>query len=272
MIGRTVHANTGEKGEARRFATAIGRFLEVVLVTVYGQTVVIFTQLLLSRLRDVAVLGVGMHQVVAGELSIGSFTAFVQYVSLFEQGFSSMARIWLSVKTTLLSASRFVQLLERRPSVRPDEGITPDACAGHLQLTRVSFSYPGTERMVLRELEMDAPPGSLVALVGESGAGKSTIARLIERFYDPTDGALVLDGRDLRSLDLRWLRRQIGFVEQEPTLFDRSIAENIKYGDPDAADEAVAWAAALANASDFIADLPDGYQTRPGEKGVRLSG
>ena len=112
---RTVQSNTGEEGEARRFGAAIARFLRVVLVTVHGQTVVIFTQLLLSRLRDVAVLGVGMHQVVAGALSIGSFTAFVQYVSLFEQGFSSMAKIWLSIKTTLLSASRFVQVLSCLP-------------------------------------------------------------------------------------------------------------------------------------------------------------
>ena len=192
---RTVHANAGEMGEARLFANAIGRFLRVVLVTVHGQTVVIFTQLLMSKLRDVAVLSVGMHEVVAGEISIGSFTAFVQYVSLFEAGFSSMANIYLSITTTLLSASRFVQLLDRRADVRAGEGIVPSSCAGHLVLQNVSFSYPGSdERVVLRDLNLEAPPGSIVALVGASGAGKSTVARLIQRFYNPTAGSILLDG------------------------------------------------------------------------------
>ena len=270
---RTVHSNAGEMGEARLFASAIGRYLRVVLVTVHGQTVVIFTQLLLSRLRDVAVLSVGMHEVVAGEISIGSFTAFVQYVSLFEAGFSSMANIWLSVTTTLLSASRFVQLLDRRPDVRAGEGHVPSSCAGHLVMRDVSFSYPGSvDRIVLRDLTLDAPPGSIVALVGASGAGKSTVARLIQRFYDPTGGRILLDGHHYPSLELRWLRRQIGFVEQEPTLFDRSLSDNIRYGAPDATDDEVVKAATLANASEFIDALPEGYQTRPGERGVRISG
>ena len=271
---RTVHANTGELREARLFASHIRRFLRVVLVTVHSQTVVIFTQLLLSQLRDVLVLGVGMHQVIAGEITIGNFSAFTQYVSLFEQGFSSGASIWLSVRQTLVSAGRFVQLLERRPQVRPDEGRQPTArCAGHLVLQNVSFHYPASrEALVLDGVSLDAPPGSIVALVGASGAGKSTIARLVERFYDPTAGALLLDGVDLRNLELRWLRRQIGFVEQEPTLFDRSIAENIRYGAPEADDAQVQRAIELANAAEFIGELSDGLETNPGERGVRLSG
>ena len=271
---RTVHANTGELREARRFASHIRRFLRVVLVTVHSQTVVIFTQLLLSQLRDVLVLGVGMHQVIAGEITIGNFTAFTQYVGLFEQGFSSGASIWLSVRQTLVSAGRFVQLLERRPHVRPGEGRQPFArCRGHLALQNVSFHYPASrEALVLDSVSLEAPPGSIVALVGASGAGKSTIARLIERFYDPTSGALLLDGVDFRELELRWLRRQIGFVEQEPTLFDRSIAENVRYGAPEADDAQVQRAIELANAAEFISELPEGLETNPGERGVRLSG
>ena len=135
--------------------------------------------------------------------------------ALGTQGFSSAAGIWLSVRQTLVSAGRFVQLLERRPEVRPNEGRTPAQCHGHLTVHNVSFHYPASaETRVLSGVSLDAPPGSIVALVGASGAGKSTIARLIERFYDPTGGALLLDGVDFRQLELRWLRRQIGFVEQ----------------------------------------------------------
>ena len=272
---RTVHSNCGEMGDALRFATTIRRFLHVVLVTVHTQTVVIFTQLLLSKMRDVLILGVGMHQILAGHLSIGAFTAFTQYVQYFEDGFSNAANIWLQIRQTLMSAGRFVQLLERKPAIPFGQGIAPPACQGHLEMRNVTFRYPssdGSAPPVLAGFDLSATPGSIVALVGSSGAGKSTIARLIERYYDPQDGSVTLDGHDYRSLELRWLRRQIGFVEQEPTLFDRSIAENVRYGRPDADHDAVVRACQLANAHDFISELPEGYETKPGERGVRISG
>ena len=167
----------------------------------------------------------------------GSFTAFTQYVQYFEDGFSNAANIWLQIRQTLISAGRFVQLLERKPSIPPGCGVKPRACEGSLEFRAVCFRYPATPltSSVLTRFDLHAPAGGVVALVGASGAGKSTIARLIERFYDPTDGAILLDGRDYRTLDVRWLRRRIGFVEQEPTLFDRSIEDNVRYGKPRAA-------------------------------------
>jgi len=149
----------------------------------------------------------------------------------------------------------------------------PASCRGALELRDVSFRYPGaTEQVVLERMSFMAEPGTVVALVGESGAGKSTVGRLIERFYDPQEGCIYLDGVDFRRLELRWLRRQIGLVEQEPTLFDRTLTDNIKYGRPAASFEDVQRAARLANAESFILALPEGYQTKPGEKGVRISG
>lgn len=183
-------------------------------------------QLFLSKLRDVLVLGVGMQQVIQGQISIGAFTAFSQFVQYFEEGFSSAARIWLEITQTLISAGRFVQLLDRKPRIAPRTGAKPTSCHGHLELRNVSFRYPRAPRTafpVLRGFGLVAPPGSVVALVGASGAGKSTVARLIERFYDPSGGAIFLDGSAYTSLNVRWLRRRIGFVEQEPTLFDRGV-------------------------------------------------
>ena len=225
------------------------------------------------------ILGVGMYMVVSGELTIGAFTAFTQYVSYFEQGFSSAANIWLQIRQTLVSAGRFVQLLERRPSIAFGVGARPPgAPAGALELRGVTFAYPTAVTSspgnppVLHSFDLSAPPGSVVALVGASGAGKSTVARLIERFYDPQHGSITLDGYDFRQLDVRWLRQQIGFVEQEPTLFDRSVEDNVRYGKPDARFAEIRGACELANAHEFIVELPQRYRTAPGERGVRISG
>jgi len=141
-------------------------------------------------------------------------------------------------------------------------------------LENVSFAYAGRpEHRVLVNLNLVANPGDIIALVGESGAGKSTVGRLIQRYYDPSDGRLLLDGEDFRILDVRWLRAQIGFVEQEPVLFDRPIRENIAYGSArHCSFTEVHEAAKLANADGFISELVHGYETHPGERAARISG
>jgi len=148
-----------------------------------------------------------------------------------------------------------------------------DSVAGRIVFERVAFAYPvRPDVQVLDDVGLNLAPGRMVALVGPSGAGKSTIAALLLRLYDPDEGTVRLDGRDVRGLDARWLRSRIGTVAQEPVLFSTSVAANIRYGRPDATDESVEAAARAANAHDFISDLPDGYATEVGERGVRLSG
>lgn len=272
---RTVQSNVGETQEAVRFMERLNYFLRVIKGTVYLETVLRFTQYGLSKARDVVVLALAMHQVITGGLTIGQYTAFAQYIGLYEDGFNNLAGIWINFKQTITSTGKFVQLLVRRPSISPDDGgLEPPSCAGAVTFERVRFAYQlRPEQPVLSELTLRTEPGDVVALVGESGAGKSTVGRLLLRYYDPSGGRLLLDGVDFRDLSLWWLRSQIGVVEQEPVLFDRSISENIAYGAARLRrEDEVRRAAELANAHGFISELPTAYGTHPGEKAARISG
>ncbi|CAN6461005.1 unnamed protein product [Victoria cruziana] len=167
------------------------------------------------------------------------------------------------------------EIIERNSAGNRSEktGGKLEKVVGHIQLQDLSFSYPSRPDVVIfDELNFDFPAGKVVALVGGSGSGKSTIISLIERFYEPTSGRILLDGQDIRHLDLKWLRQQIGLVNQEPALFATSIRENILYGKDDATEEEIGRAVKLSEAISFISDLPDQYETQVGERGVQLSG
>jgi ATP-binding cassette subfamily B protein len=171
------------------------------------------------------------------------------------------------------AAERIFELLDRPPAIARDGGATLGHVDGKVELRAVSFAYPTRRDVtVVRSVDLVIRPGEAIAFVGPSGAGKSTLAALLLRLYDPDAGAILLDGHDLRSLDPRWLRGQIGVVSQEPLLFATTIADNIRYGRGDASDAEVEAAARAANAHDFIVRFPDGYQTLVGERGVQLSG
>jgi len=149
----------------------------------------------------------------------------------------------------------------------------PDSCAGQIAIKDICFTYPTRpDAQVLKKFSLKVEPGTVVALVGHSGCGKSSVVCLLERFYDIQDGELLLDGVSIKELNVRWLRQHIGLVGQEPVLFSGSIADNIRMGKPDATDEEVENAAKASNAHNYIMDFPDKYNTQVGEKGTQLSG
>jgi subfamily B ATP-binding cassette protein MsbA len=176
------------------------------------------------------------------------------------------------MQSSLASLERIYEILDTEPEVTsPEDGVRLPELRGEVRFESVSFAYD-PEVPVLRDISLAVPPRTMVALVGPSGAGKTTLAHLLPRFFDPVEGSVLIDGHDLRSLDLHWYRRHIGLVPQEIFLFDRSVAENITYGTIGATDEQVREAAAAANALEFIEQMPKGFDTLIGERGVRLSG
>jgi ATP-binding cassette subfamily B (MDR/TAP) protein 1 len=173
------------------------------------------------------------------------------------------------------ASQRVFAIIDRAPAIDASApgGERPAACAGAVELRGVAFAYPmRPDAPVFQDFSLEVPAGKTVALVGPSGSGKSSVVALVERFYDPQAGAVLLDGVDIRQLNLKWLRAQMGLVSQEPVLFNMSVAENIRYGRPEASAEEVAAAARSANAHAFIGALPEGYDTRVGEGAMQLSG
>lgn len=206
-------------------------------------------------------------------LTLGELVSFLIYTGIVAAALSSLVDLGAGLVRSAGAARRVFDLLSREPRMPAEGGAQPARIRGRLAFEKVSFAYPArADVTVLSELELTLEPGRTLAVVGASGAGKSTLAALALRFYDPDAGRLTLDGRDLRELDPRWLRRQIGLVAQEPVLFSASIAENIRYGRPDASAEDVERCARAARVSAFADELPDGLETQVGERGIQLSG
>jgi ATP-binding cassette subfamily B protein len=190
-------------------------------------------------------------------------------------GFSlaTLSSLYGDFNRAIGASGRVFELLDRVAQVVNTAGKRLERVAGNVRFEGVRFSYPTrADTIVLDEVSLQIEPGQVVALVGPSGSGKSTVAQLLARFYDPQSGRILLDGEDVRALDTKWLREHIGAVAQEPVLFATSIADNIRYGRPDATMEQVIAAATAANAHEFVSAFPQGYDTMVGERGVRLSG
>jgi ATP-binding cassette subfamily B protein/subfamily B ATP-binding cassette protein MsbA len=204
----------------------------------------------------------------------GALVTAVAYLAMLLDPLATLARSATSAQSGLAAMDRVLDVLEDRGSTDDTAGhrVSPEEVAGRITLHHVSFQYPGSRAPALEDLTLDVLPGTIVALVGPSGAGKTTLCNLVARFYDPTAGRLELDGVDVRTIDRASYRRLVAIVEQDVFLFDGTIAESIAYGDPHASPAAVRRAAEAAQAAEFIERLEDGYDTWIGERGVRLSG
>jgi ATP-binding cassette subfamily B protein len=204
--------------------------------------------------------------------TLGTLVAFTFYVGQFYGPINELANSSRMVTRAASSAQRVFEVLDTPPEIyNRGDALRPDRMVGRVELRNVSFSYEGAQP-ALRDVSVVIEPGQMVGLCGQSGAGKSTLVNLICRFYDATDGQVIIDDHDVRDYDIQWLRRNVGVVLQDPYLFHGTIAENIRYGDETATDEDIIRAARAANAHDFIVGLPDGYDTLVGERGQSLSG
>jgi ATP-binding cassette subfamily B protein/subfamily B ATP-binding cassette protein MsbA len=270
---RAVQAFTREPLERERFerqaAASLHANLHLTLLQTSSQMVVS----LLMAVGTAAVIWLAGRRALEGALTPGDVVLLAAYLVMLYTPLETLAYTAVAVQGAAAGARRVLALLD----VQPDVTDAPDAVPltarplGALAFERVTFAY-GRGEPALRELSLTVQPGEVVALVGASGAGKTTLASLLVRFYDPQTGHITLDGRDLRGLTLRSLRENIAVVLQDPIIFGASIRENIAYGRPDASAEAVERAARDANAHDFITALPQGYDTVVGERGVTLSG
>lgn len=220
------------------------------------------------------ILFVGAKEVINGEMTGGELSAFLLYTVMVTGSLMGLAGVWTNLQRAVGASGRIFELLETTPTIRNAENpIHLDDVSGNLSFQNVSFTYPSRPDVhVLHDVSFSLSQGETVALVGLSGAGKSTIAALAQRFHDPDSGAILLDEQDLRTLSLESVRRTMSTVQQEPMLFSGTIAENIRYGTPDATDTDVLNAAKRAHIADFIESLPEGFQSAVGERGVKLSG
>ena len=227
----------------------------------------------LPSLGLAVILLLGGRQVVNGSLSLGDFTAFYAYLLLLIGPMRSLGIVLGLAQRATASGARLFEILDREPGLVAPPGAPPlPEGRGRVELRDVTFEYETAPRPALRDIDLVVEAGTTVALVGATGSGKTTLVQLLARLYDVSEGAVLIDGADVRTVDLPSLRGAISVVDDDPFLFSASVADNIAYGRPDASRDEVERAAERAQAAGFIAELPDGYDTRIGERGLTLSG
>jgi ATP-binding cassette subfamily B protein len=268
---RVVQAFTREEAAYANFREVALRYRESNMQTVVLNGLYFPVVDLLSTVALAVVLGYGGHLYFAHQISLGTLFAFMLYVQNFFDPVQQLSQLYNTFLSATAALDKIIGVLEQQPEVedRPDAGDLP-AIAGHVRFESVRFAY-GRGDEVLHGLDLDVPAGTTVALVGHTGAGKSTIAKLLARFYEPTSGSITIDGLDLDEVKQQSLRGQLGVVPQEGFLFAGTVAENIAFGKPDADADEIVRAAQLVGAHDFILRLEDGYETQLGERGSRLS-
>jgi ATP-binding cassette subfamily B protein len=269
---RVVQAYTRERERERNFAALNESYREANYRTVVWNAIYFPFVDVLSGAGSAIVLGYGGWLVFHGQVTIGTLVAFIYYLSNFFDPIQQLSQLFNTFIAATAALDKIMDVLDAEPEVldKPDARELVRA-TGHVRFDHVRFHYRPELPEVLHDLHLDVPAGTTVALVGHTGAGKSTIAKLLARFYDPSEGRIVLDGSDLRDLKQRSLRSQLGIVPQEGFLFAGTVRDNIAFARPDATDRQIEAAADAVGALDFIEGLEDGFDTQLGERGARLS-
>jgi len=275
-----VKSYTNEDRESERIESASRDYLDAKWDATVTRSRLLPSMQLVNWLGFALILLVGGYWLVSGPppgfsgtLQVGTLVAFLTYNQQFTPPLIQAGRLVELYYEAQASATRVYGLMDYPLGVdRADDGEVLDGVEGEVEFDHVSFSYPDADEQVLRDVSATVESGETLGLVGSTGAGKTTLVKLLLRFYDPDAGVVRVDGRDLRDVDLESLRESVGYVSQDPLLFDGSVKENVAYAKPDADEPAVVSAAKAAGAHEFVEGLADGYDTRVGERGVKLSG
>jgi len=272
---RTVQAFTHEEVDRRRFAETVEYALDVSISRIRARAILTALVIMLVFSAVGLILWLGGRAVIAGEMSPGELSAFVFYSILVAGSVGAFSEVVADLQRAAGATERLFELLATEPMIAPPSAPVslPSPTRGAVRFTDLTFHYPAQKEIAaLSDFNLAVAPGERVALVGPSGAGKTTVFQLLLRYYDPDSGSICLDDVDIRGADPVDVRRCIGLVSQEPTIFSANAMENIRYGRPDANDDEVRAAADAAAATEFLERLLDGFDTFLGEKGVRLSG
>jgi ABC-type multidrug transport system fused ATPase/permease subunit len=278
LSGVRVVRSFGQEGRHQTQMTALNELnRDVNMKTVYLNASYFPAVELLAAVGTAVILLYGGTQAVNGALEVGVVVAFVGYLTRFFEPIQELSQLYTTYQQGMAALDKIFDLLDTAPDmVDAPNAVDPGRLNGEIELDGVWFSYsegeePGGEAWALRDVDLHVPPGQTLALVGATGAGKSTFAKLVARFYDPQQGTVRVDGHDLRGVQQRALRRQLGIVPQEGFLFSGSVRENVAFGRPEASVEEIETAIAAVGANEFVAALPQGLDTEIGERGIQLS-
>jgi len=270
---RVVRAFNREEAESRRFGEANEDLTRVSLAAQRIMTVLMPSMMIIMNLSTVAVFWFGAVRAQNGDIGIGALMAVLEYTMHILFSFMMLSMIFVLFPRASVSAGRISELLDKTGSMaNPEHPRSPSVSRGRLEFRDVSFRYPGAEEDALSRISFSCQAGETTAIIGGTGSGKSTLVNLIPRFYDPREGAVLLDGLDVIEMDPGDLRSRLGFVPQKTLLFSGTVAENIRYGKPDATDDEMRRAAETAQAAEFIEQMEGGYGALLAQGGINLSG